>query len=69
MDSALINIYDLEFEELKNEILKLGEPAFRAKQVWKWIYQGTTRFDDMTDLPKAFRERLKGVFYIGGAVL
>jgi 23S rRNA (adenine2503-C2)-methyltransferase len=67
MDSALINIYDLEFEELKNEILKLGEPAFRAKQVWKWIYQGTTRFDDMTDLPKAFRERLKGVFYIGGA--
>lgn len=66
MDSSLINIFDLEFDELKNEITKLGEPAFRAKQVWQWIYQGTESFDDMTNLPKPFRDKLKGLFYIGG---
>lgn len=68
MNSSLINIYDLEFDELKNELAKLGEPAFRAKQVWKWIYQGADSFDDMTDLPKSFRSALKDLFYIGGAV-
>lgn len=67
MNSELTNIYELEFDELKNEIIKLGEPAFRAKQVWKWIYQGASDFDDMTDLPKSFRNRLKGIFCIGGA--
>jgi len=67
MDSVLVNIYELDFDELKNEIIKLGEPAFRAKQVWKWIYQGVADVDAMTDLPKSFRNRLKDIFYIGGA--
>lgn len=63
----LINIYDLEFDELKNEINRLGEPDFRAKQVWQWIYQGAGSFDDMSNLPKTFRNKLKELFYIGGA--
>lgn len=62
----MINIYDLEFDELKYEINKLGEPDFRVKQVWQWIYQGVENFDDMTNLPKAFRSKLKDLFYIGG---
>lgn len=66
MGSSLINIFDLEFDELKNEIVRLGEPAFRAKQVWQWIYQGINSFDDMTNLPKSFRDKLKSLFYIGG---
>lgn len=67
MDSSLINIFDLEFDELKNEITKLGEPSFRAKQVWQWVYQGTDNFDGMTNLPKSFRDKLKDLFYVGGA--
>lgn len=67
MDNLLINIYDLEFDELKNEINRLGEPDFRAKQVWQWIYQGAGSFDDMSNLPKTFRNKLKELFYIGGA--
>jgi len=66
METSLINIYDLEFDELKYEINKLGEPDFRVKQVWQWIYQGVENFDDMTNLPKAFRSKLKDLFYIGG---
>ncbi|NLN64240.1 MAG: 23S rRNA (adenine(2503)-C(2))-methyltransferase RlmN [Clostridiaceae bacterium] len=60
------NILDLEMSELKNEIEKLGEPVFRAKQLWQWIYQGTESFDQMSNLPKSFREKLKQHFHIGG---
>ena len=66
MASSVINVFDLEFNELKDEITRLGEPVYRAKQVWQWIYQGTDSFDDMTNLPKSFRDKLKGLFYIGG---
>ncbi len=64
-----INIYDLEMEELKKEIESLGEPAFRTKQVWQWIYQGVESFDEMTNLPKAFREKLKDRFLLGGVMI
>ncbi|NLK69747.1 MAG: 23S rRNA (adenine(2503)-C(2))-methyltransferase RlmN [Clostridiaceae bacterium] len=67
MNSGKMNIFDLEFDELKNEINKLGEPVFRAKQVWQWIYQGADSFDNMTNLSKALRDKLKESFYIGGA--
>lgn len=61
-----INILDLEKDELKKEIENLGEPAFRTKQVWQWIYQGVESFDGMTNLPKAFREKLRERFHLGG---
>lgn len=63
---STINIIDLEMDELKKEVEGLGEPGFRTKQVWQWVYQGTESFDDMTNLPKAFRDKLKGRFHIGG---
>lgn len=63
---SLINILDLELDELKKEIADLGEPAFRAKQVWQWLYRGVESFEEMTDLPKAFREKLEKRFYLGG---
>jgi 23S rRNA (adenine2503-C2)-methyltransferase len=38
----------------------LGERAFRAPQMYRWMHQrGVTSFDEMTDLSKAFREKLK----------
>ena len=43
--------------ELAQELSGLGEPAFRAKQVFSWLHRGA-RFEDMTNLPKALRERL-----------
>ena len=35
-----------------------GEPAFRARQVWRWAATGAAGYDEMTDLPAALRERL-----------
>ena len=36
----------------------LGEPAFRARQVWRWAATGAQSYDDMTDLPKRLRAAL-----------
>jgi 23S rRNA (adenine2503-C2)-methyltransferase len=35
-----------------------GEPAFRARQVWRWAATGAAGYDEMTDLPAALRARL-----------
>ncbi len=45
---------------------EMGEPAFRAKQLFKWIYgRGATDFDAMTDLSKKFRAALKETCRVG----
>ena len=50
-------IQDLTKEELAEQI----KPAFRAKQIWHWIYhQYATDFEQMQNLPKAMREDLAG---------
>ena len=55
--------------ELKELAERLGEPAYRGTQVAKWLYkQGVTDLDAMTDLPKAFREKLKAEGYRGGSL-
>jgi len=52
-------ILDLSHSQLVELIGTLGEPQYRADQILKWIYGGTARsFDDMTDLPQAFRQKL-----------
>lgn len=48
----MINLNDLTFEELLNEIKKINEPKFRAKQLFKWFSRGITDFSEMTDIPK-----------------
>ncbi|MPM60046.1 putative dual-specificity RNA methyltransferase RlmN [bioreactor metagenome] len=45
-------------EELEAWLKTLGEPAFRGKQVFSWLWRGVTSFDQMTDLPKSLREKL-----------
>ena len=44
--------------EITELIHELGEPAFRGKQVFQWLHRGATSFDEMTNLPKAVREKL-----------
>lgn len=47
------------------EFLKqIGEPAYRAKQIFKWIYKGQTQFEKMTDLPKNLIDKLNECAYI-----
>jgi 23S rRNA (adenine2503-C2)-methyltransferase len=53
------NLVGLDRAELAAELATLGEPAFRARQLWHWIYhRGLTDFAAMTTLSKEFRARL-----------
>jgi 23S rRNA (adenine2503-C2)-methyltransferase len=36
----------------------LGQPAFRARQVWQWMARGAASYDEMTDLPAGLRAEL-----------
>ena len=51
------DIKSMTREELSAEFAAMGEPAFRAKQVFSWLHRGA-RFEEMTNLPKTLRERL-----------
>ena len=54
------NIKDYNLEKLKEEFLAIGEKAFRAEQVFKWIYESRAQsFDEMTNLSLELREKLK----------
>lgn len=52
------NLKGLTLQELEEFMVELGEPAYRAKQVFKWVYKGVTRFESMTDLPKSLIHKL-----------
>lgn len=60
----MINIRDLTLEELEEEIIKLGEKKFRAKQIFAWLYRDCESFDEMTDLSKDLIVKLKENFII-----
>ena len=61
----MINLRDLTLKEMEELIVSMGEPKFRAKQVFGWIYKGKTDFREMTNLPEVFRQKLKETAYIG----
>ncbi|MDD2879163.1 MAG: 23S rRNA (adenine(2503)-C(2))-methyltransferase RlmN [Rhodoferax sp.] len=57
-----VNLLDLDLEGLAVFCERLGEKRFRAVQLFRWIHQkGASQFDDMSDLAKSLREKLKGV--------
>ena len=54
------NIKDYNIDELKQEFINLREKPYRAEQVFNWIYkENVTSFDEMTNLSKDLREKLK----------
>ena len=54
------NIKDYNLDELKQELIDMGEKAFRAEQIFKWVFQEKViSFDDMTNLSLDLREKLK----------
>ncbi len=44
---------------LRDTLDAAGQPAFRARQVWRWASQGATSYAEMTDLPADVRARLE----------
>ena len=54
------NIKDFSLEDLKQEMLSIGEKTFRAEQIFKWLYVDKVKsFDEMTNLSLDLREKLK----------
>ena len=54
------NLFGYTFDQMKEEFVSLGETSFRAKQLFTWIYKKRIfDFDQMTDISKGFRTRLK----------
>ncbi|MCX8074677.1 MAG: 23S rRNA (adenine(2503)-C(2))-methyltransferase RlmN [Clostridia bacterium] len=61
----MINISDYTLNELEQYIESIGEKKFHAKQIFKWIHKiGIESFDEMTDISKSLREKLKEHTYI-----
>ena len=54
------NIKDYNLEELKKEMIELGEKAFRAEQIFKWVHQEKVKtFEEMTNLSLELRKKLE----------
>jgi 23S rRNA (adenine2503-C2)-methyltransferase len=61
-----INLYTLRQDDLTDLLAQWGQPRFRAKQVWGWLYDKPVgSFEAMTDLPTALRERLHSETTLG----
>ena len=59
------NLLDYDLDGLAAFCERLGEKRFRATQLFRWIHQkGAVQFDDMTDLAKSLREKLKTTAHI-----
>src|SRR5580698_8969968 len=63
--SSSENIRHLKLKDITTWFQEKGEPSFRAKQVYEWLWKKSAlSLDDMTNLPKATREVLKNNFEI-----
>jgi 23S rRNA (adenine2503-C2)-methyltransferase len=62
----MVDLYALTQDELAELLQQWGEPKFRARQIWEWLYdKRVSSFDDMTNLPKSLRERLAAETTLG----
>jgi 23S rRNA (adenine2503-C2)-methyltransferase len=48
----------VDLQLLTAALTELGEPDYRAKQVWRWLASGVAGYDEMTDLPLSLRTQL-----------
>ena len=54
----MIDLKSLNLQEMTDVLKSMGQPAFRGKQVFTWLHKGARSFDEMSNLPKALRDRL-----------
>ncbi len=58
------DLKSMTLAQMQAEFRALGEPAFRAKQVFTWLHRGVESFSEMTNLSKPLREKLDGLYTI-----
>ena len=54
-----MNLKSMTLPELSQLFRDMGQPAFRAKQVYTWLHKGVRGYEEMTNLPKGLRETLE----------
>ena len=59
-----MNIKSMTLPEMQEALKELGQPAFRAKQIYTWLHKGVRSYDQMSNLPKALREKLEADYPI-----
>ena len=57
----MIDLKSMTLQEITSTLQEMGEPAFRGKQVFTWLHKGARSFDEMTNLSKSLREKLKEI--------
>lgn len=62
--SQKIDIRSMNLEQVTQIVTDLGQPKFRALQLFKWLQSGVGSFDEMTNIPLALREQLSNMCYI-----
>lgn len=63
---SLTNLYGLNRSRLEEFVLSIGEPKYRAGQIYQWLYAHRARtFGEMTNLPQPLRDKLAGSAVIG----
>lgn len=60
----MIDLKDFEYDELTEFLVKNGEKKFRAEQIFSWLHKGVKSYDEMTNLSKASRDKLKEISYV-----
>ena len=53
-----MNIKAMTLPEMNTLFAQMGQPAFRAKQVYGWLHKGVRSYDEMTNLSKELRQKL-----------
>ena len=60
----MTDLKSMTLEEITAALRAMGEPLFRGKQVFTWLHRGITDFDEMMNIPKSLREKLRAEYYI-----
>ena len=58
------DIKSMTLEELRGAMAALGQPAFRAGQIYTWLHRGAVSFQEMTNLSKDLRQQLEARYEI-----
>jgi 23S rRNA (adenine2503-C2)-methyltransferase len=57
-EKKLVQLLDMRLSEMESWVQELGQPKFRARQIFTWLYKDrVTSIDEMSNLPKSFRDQ------------
>ncbi|MBQ7681061.1 MAG: 23S rRNA (adenine(2503)-C(2))-methyltransferase RlmN, partial [Oscillibacter sp.] len=55
----MLDLKSMTPEELSEALSRMGEPSFRGRQLFQWLARGAKSFDEMSNLPKSLRDKLR----------